>query len=448
MTVKSVRRLAVACAVCAASVAALATPGAASAFTLAPCHGESIDGFGSSLQSIAQKEVWTPEFNVSSVGCPGGPTVTYKSGSSGEALESWGVGGGSANFSSTNAFTATDQPTNTAQAEEIEKNATGGISVGKGTLRTIPVLQAAVAIIVHLPGTCTATSTAAPGRLALSSKTLEKIYQGTAVNWSKIFKSSEGGDEFKNCTKKELKLDPVVRVARAEGSGTTATFKKYLHLVTKGAVESGKDWEQLAEEVPNTLWPNESDKVERGVKGSGIVAKVAEVPGSVGYVNLAEARVTAFEPPAGGENTKFFWVELENNKSAKTYADPSTDFEVVKKAQANCKETTYTNGKKKFPPPHTSEDWNEVTSSTTEKNYTLCGFTYDQAFTHYGDYPGTSEKEARTVFDYMNYVLNEGPEGGQAELSKEHDYLALPTNAIESQNVLNIAQKGAAEVGE
>jgi hypothetical protein len=78
----------------------------------------------------------------------------------------------------------------------------------------------------------------------------------------------------------------------------------------------------------------------------------------------------------------------------------------------------------------------------------LCGFTYDQAFTHYGDYPGTSEKEARTVFDYMNYVLNEGPEGGQAELSKEHDYLALPTNAIESQNVLNIAQKGAAEVGE
>jgi ABC-type phosphate transport system substrate-binding protein len=443
----SARRVVAACIVSAAAAAALVAPGAANAFSITQCQGVSIEGFGSSLQSIAQKEVWGPDFNTSSLGCTavGAPTVKYTSASSGEALEAWGVNGHATNYGVERAFTGTDQPANPTQMEEIEKNATGGLSVGKGTLRTIPVLQAAVAVIVHLPEGCTATSTAAPGRLALKAKTLEKIFQGTDKEWSKI-KSSEGGDTFTGCPKKGAH---ITRVVRAEGSGTTAIFKKFLHLADKGDVEGSDTWEELAEAVPNTTWPNEgTDAVVRGVKGSGVVAEVAATPGSIGYVNLAEARVASMTPPAGGPGKSDFWVEIENNKTGPTYADPSTDGDEEAKAEANCAETTYTNGKKKFPPPLTSSNWNEVTSSLTEKNYPICAFTYDQVFSHYGDYEGTSEGEARTVFDYLNFALSAEAEGGQTLLANNHDYLGLPTSANPSQNVLKIAQEGAAEINE
>src|ERR1700684_2564025 len=96
----SARRLVPMCIFSAATVAALVAPGAASAGTLGKqCSGSNITGQGSSLQKLAQKEVWDPEFNVSANGhsCNGtqgikeNPTVTYKSSSSGEGLESWGV---------------------------------------------------------------------------------------------------------------------------------------------------------------------------------------------------------------------------------------------------------------------------------------------------------------------------------------------------------------------
>jgi len=444
MSLFSVRRFASACVISAAAAAALAAPGSASAFSIGPCQGESITGFGSSLQSTAQKNVWNPDFNTSSVGCTGTePTVKYTSGSSGEALESWGVNGHATNYSAGNAFTATDQPANPAQALEITKNGSGAT----GTLRTIPVLQAAVAILVHLPANCVATSTAAPGRLALANATLNKIFQGTAVEWRKVFKATEGGDVISGsgCNTKSH----ITRVVRSEGSGTTATFKKYLHVVFKKEVLGTENWEQLAEAVPNTAWPNEgTDPVVRGVKGPGVVAQVVATPGSVGYANLADARTTATVPPTGGAGKSVFWVELEHQtKPTKTYADPSTDGDSATKENANCEETLYTNGKKKFPPPSTSSNWNEVTSTKTEKNYPLCGFTYDQAFTHYGDYPGTTEKEARTVFDYEHFVLSAGLEGGQTLLN-DNDYLGLPTSPTPSLNVLKIAQEGGAEIGE
>ena len=109
-------------------------------------------------------------------------------------------------------------------------------------------------------------------------------------------------------------------------------------------------------------------------------------------------------------------------------------------ADANCADTVYTNGDGvSFPPASTSEVWNEVTTKTTEKKYTLCGLTYDIAFTSYGDYPGTTLLEATTVNNYLRFVTETA--GGQ-KLIADRDYLALPKGSV-----LTEAQAGAASVG-
>jgi ABC-type phosphate transport system substrate-binding protein len=248
----SARRLRSACILSAAAVAALVIPGAASATRGVQCSGENVTGQGSSLQKLAQQKIWNPDFNTSKnkAACSGTqgskakPTVTYTSTGSGPGLESWGANKhAETNFSGTNAYIGTDEAPNKLQKEEIEKN---GLKI---TLETIPVLQAAIAIIVHLPAKCTATSTSAKGRLVLNNVTLEKIFRGTIKKWSEI---KDGGDELKGtgC----VSTTTIGRVVREEGSGTTNILKKYMFLVNAGKVDGTKTWKELSEGAENTKW--------------------------------------------------------------------------------------------------------------------------------------------------------------------------------------------------
>src|SRR5580700_4217593 len=92
----SARRTVPACVLSAATVAALMVPGAASAAT--QCSGSNIVVAGSTLQKLAQKEVWQPDFNTSanpaacngSQGSGGKPSLSYESIGSGAGLEDWG----------------------------------------------------------------------------------------------------------------------------------------------------------------------------------------------------------------------------------------------------------------------------------------------------------------------------------------------------------------------
>ena len=96
---------------------------------------------------------------------------------------------------------------------------------------------------------------------------------------------------------------------------------------------------------------------------------------------------------------------------------------------SNCEKVKYTNGKgKKFPPKHTTEAWNEVTTETKQTNYPLCGLTYDLLMHEYSK-SGESEGQAQTVRDYFNFVFGEEPGGGQA-LILNKDYLPLPSKLV------------------
>jgi ABC-type phosphate transport system substrate-binding protein len=420
------------------ALAALAIPGVASAKTTGPsnqCSGSNITAAGSTLQKLAQVSIWDPGFNTSAnadacngtQGTKGTPKVAYESIGSGAGLEKWGVKGHA--FEAGNfAIVTTDEPVNAAQKSEIESHETEAVTE---TVQSIPVLQAAVAVIVNLPANCTASSTAAPGRLVLDNTTLEKIWTAQITKWSEI---KDGGDTISGagCNAETT----ISHVVREDGSGTTHVFKKYLGLISTTPFETEKgetlDWDQISEGKENTVWPA-ADHVIRGNGGGGLVTKVAETPSSIGYANLADARSNGGFSKTGGPGTAKFWVEVQNSGTSETkakYADPSTDGDTEALANANCAKTKYTNGSgEKFPPKSTADTWNAVTTNTKEKAYPICGLTYDMVLSKYGDYPGTNKEEPITAGNFLTWVLQNKNDGGQNELLN-HDYEPLPKNLI------------------
>ena len=458
MSRSSTRRMMPACVLSAAAVAALVAPGSASAIGGEQCGGVDIAGKGASTQLLSQG-LWSSGFkdplNPSTLACNGNNgtkevrTFTYTSTGSGAALRSWGQEPKEAkeiNYGPTNAIAATDEPPNAKQKEEMESH---GVA---GAVLTIPVEQLAVAIIVHLPENCTAVEGGeAPGRLALKSATVEKVFQGTAAEWTKVLNKAKLVGA--GCNKKSH----ITRAVRKDGSGTTSLFKKWMGVVFKKEVEPGKTWQNLAESANNTAWPNEgTDPVIKGEGGGGVAKIVAETPGSIGYAGLADARNNkSFSPPLGGAGKVTFWATIENaSKPIHAYADPSTNGDAEAKANSNCEETLYINGKKKFPPPSTEELWNEVSAAKFQKNYPICGFTYVLSLKKFGSFTvakGSQEEptegEARTAFDYLNFTLGSAAGGGQALIAGNQDYLGLPTSAEAKANVLKIAQEGAAKIG-
>jgi len=460
----SARRMASACAITAASLAALAAPGAASASTGELCTGESTFGAGSSFQALAQQQVWSVDFNKakekSLFACDGEhgptkgkPTITYESIGSGAGYKKWKEKLEYGKYG----FIGTDNTVNKAEIEAVNAEQEAG---GKSKLMTIPVAQGAVAIIVHLPVGCTSTSTAnagnaknAEGRLALNDVTLEEIYNGQINKWSQIT-SANGGDAI-TCETPEESESAIIPVVRKDSSGTTHIFKRFLALIStqtfemenikEGKIIEGLTWGQAAEGPKSTAWPVAAKVLTpKNETGAGLAEEVYNTPGSIGYANLADARETEVEgkykydfvPPVGGKGTTTFWAELENSsktskgKTTRTYADPSSNEDSATKAESNCKSTVYQNGTKVFPPPLLTEPWNEVTTELVSKTYALCGLTYDLALTNYAAYSahGGNVKEATTVQNYLNYVLD--AVGGQAKI-KKHDYLGLPIELAE-----------------
>lgn len=473
MISRTARRLIPAGILSAAAVAALAAPGAASALT--QCEGSNVHGKGSSAQKNVQVNQWTKLFSTSANGAAcngtqgsgGKPAVSYTSTGSGVGMESWGVETQKGKkeeetrFGPENAFVGTEIAPNKKQSEEI-------LAHGEGKVLTIPVIQAAISIVVHLPKGCVKVSGGpVPGRLAMKDATVNKIFQGTATKWSQLLNKAklEGNEE---CTKLG-KGAPITRVVREDGSGTTDGFMKYLGVVYKKPVIGTETWNQLGEKSNNTTWPNEGEHpVLRGNGGGGVVSAVAANAGSVGYANVSDARSNGnftAAPGKGGTGTATFWAEIEANtekvegKNVAIYRDPATNLDSNAKGSSNCSNVLYTNGKKKFPPPTTEELWNEVAGAKKQPvAYDICVLSFDLALTKYSAFTKGIVKEgepfseaptageAQSVKDYLGYALSTGSGGGQPAAEGE-DYSALPTSEEASQNVLEIARKGVSKVG-
>jgi phosphate transport system substrate-binding protein len=128
----------------------------------------------------------------------------------------------------------------------------------------IPMTSGPVAVVVNLQGVT-------KGQLKLTPETLAGIYLGTITKWSdpKIAADNSG-----------LKLpDQAISVIRrSDGSGTTNIFTTYLAAVSA-------DWKSKVGAANSVQWP-----VGLGGEGNaGVAGQVKQIPGSIGYVELAYA---------------------------------------------------------------------------------------------------------------------------------------------------------------
>ncbi len=285
MTSFSLRRLILACTVSAAAVVAVSAPGTASAASDLgeQCSGSAIKGNGSSFQAPVLKK-WAVEFNESKnlLGCngeqgsKGTPKVEYLSGGSGACLHGWGAESTEPVKFGEFGYCGTDEAPNPTQKKEIESHAS--IGVKEKSLEKIPVLQGAVAVIIHLPKGCLATSEIEKsgkktklGRLVLDDTSIEGVYAGTIKTWKELLanQTAEGGAgndklKCKEAAQEEKRIVPVVRL---DHSGTTHIFKAFLEQINT----EPKQMEEYPEEIggKKTGCGESASRRSRGMDRSG-----------------------------------------------------------------------------------------------------------------------------------------------------------------------------------
>ncbi len=169
--------------------------------------------------------------------------------------QSIGSGGGIRQLSEgTVDFGATDGP---MSDEELSKAKGGGIM-------HFPTVMGAVAIAHNLPNF--------QGELRLSGPVVAEIFLGTIKKWNdaKIVALNPGAT---------LPGSDILVVHRSDGSGTTYVFSDYLSAVSPswaGGPGRGKD----------VAWPT-----GLGGKGNeGVAGQIKQIPGAIGYVELAYAK--------------------------------------------------------------------------------------------------------------------------------------------------------------
>lgn len=131
-----------------------------------------------------------------------------------------------------------------------------------GKILHIPVVAGAVAITYNLPGS---------PELKMDGPTLAEIYLGNITKWNdaKIAALNPGA---------QLPDTSIIVVHRSDGSGTTFIFTDYLSVVSP-------DWASKVGNKTSVNWPTGI-----GGKGSeGVSAQVKQLPGAIGYVELAYA---------------------------------------------------------------------------------------------------------------------------------------------------------------
>lgn len=127
----------------------------------------------------------------------------------------------------------------------------------------IPMASGAVVITYNIPGF--------NGHLKLTGKDLADIYLGKITNWnSPQIAAANKGIKLPNV--------PIVVVHRSDGSGTSFIFTDYLSKVNE-------EWAKKVGKASAISWP-----AGLGGKGNdGVAGLVKQIPGTIGYNELAYA---------------------------------------------------------------------------------------------------------------------------------------------------------------
>jgi phosphate transport system substrate-binding protein len=134
-----------------------------------------------------------------------------------------------------------------------------------GSYLYVPTVAAPITISYNLP---------AVKDLKLSADTLAGIFQGTIKKWNDPAIAADN-------TGASLPSTAIVIVHRADGSGTTSNFTKYLAKAAPTAWKLGSG--------DSVAWPADS---QAGQKNPGVAQIIKSTAGAVGYVDLSDAKET------------------------------------------------------------------------------------------------------------------------------------------------------------
>jgi len=156
-----------------------------------------------------------------------------------------------------------------------------------GPILHIPMASGAVAVVLNLSGIQS-------GQLKLSPDVLADIYLKKITKWN------DPGITALNAGLNLPDTDIAV-VHRADGSGTTFIFTDYLSKVSP-------EWKAKVGSGTSVSWPGDIG----GEKNAGVAAQVAQIPGAIGYVELAYA-----------VQNKLTWAAVRNKSG--NFVEPSLE---------------------------------------------------------------------------------------------------------------------------
>lgn len=133
-----------------------------------------------------------------------------------------------------------------------------------GDVLYFPVLLGPITVAFHVDGVT---------KLQLSSDTIAKIFQREIKTWNDPAIAADNPGA-------KLPATDIVVVHRADGSGTTDNFTKYL-------VAAAKSWKLKSGSTVE--WPSDT---QAGQGNAGVAQIVKSTAGAIGYVDLSDAKAS------------------------------------------------------------------------------------------------------------------------------------------------------------
>ncbi len=195
-------------------------------------------------------------------------------------------------------FGASDVPLTDTEAQAMG---------GADRVIQIPATLGTESVAYNLPGI-------APGTLRLTPQLIAGIFLGTVKKWNDPALTGQNPGV-------QLPDQAITVVHRSDGSGTTYIFTDYLSTVSP-------EWKAKVGTGKSVSWP-----VGQGAKGNEAVATtIKQIPGSVGYVELAYVLQTNMTQAALQNKDGNFTVPSAEGATAAAKSKPDvtpTDFSIV-----------------------------------------------------------------------------------------------------------------------
>ncbi|MBI2866042.1 MAG: phosphate ABC transporter substrate-binding protein PstS [Chloroflexi bacterium] len=235
-----------------------------------------------------------------------------------------------------------------------------------GPILHIPMAMGAVAVVYNLPSI-------ASGQLKLTPDVLTDIYLKKITRWSapRITAINPG---------LSLPSQEIAVVHRSDGSGTTFIFTNYLSKVSQ-------EWKEKVGNATAVNWPGDIG----GQGNEGVAGQVRQIPGAIGYVELANAR-----------QTNLPWVALGN--AAGNFIAPSLEATSLAAQGVTLPEDMKV----------------MVTNSPNPQAYPISGFTWLLVYEQQRDCT-----KGKALVDMLWWAIHDG-QGYAPPL----DYAPLPPDAV------------------